>query len=437
MPNGYRTGQDIGGFGRLAQAELTKRREQRLDKEYESRSRLQDIQLQQAQSNLAEINRKKKIRNDLGVLTQNLPEGENRFTAQYKYLMEQGEQDLAHQGMKRQSDLIDSIYTKNPEQGAKIFNDTIGKVMNTTITPISKVPKKSDLVQATQNGKTVFMKMTPKGFEVVPLPKGVTISDLSGEAPVDPTKLDYWARQFIATGKKVFQVRGKEANRLNRLIAEHAATIQLQSGITGPETVYQQKDREAIQKSIAKQEQQRGSMGSFVINIDKQIEEIGHVAEEISRSDVRLLNKPINWVAKKIAGDPTLAKYRLYLSELQREVSKLSQGATGSVAQLSDAEQRHWASVMDEDMSVGNMMKLLESVRDAGRIRMESVDEALVESRERLRSVGKTTTTPKVKNVVIKAHPEYGDISEDDIAVTMEENNMTRDEVINMLGEGE
>lgn len=403
----YRTGQDVGGFGRLAQAELTKRREQRLDKEAGQRSQLMDIQLKQAQSNLQEINRKKRIRDDLGLLSQNIPEGENKFTAQYKYLMEQGAVDMAQTGMKRQSEFIDNVYSKNPEAGAKLFNDTIGAVMGTTITPVSKVPKKSELIQAKQGDKTVFMKMTPSRFEVVPMPEGVTISDLSGEAPVDPVKLDYWADQFIATGKKVFQVRGKEANRLNRLIAERAAEKQISKDISGPETAYQQKERDAIQKSIVQQEKQRGSMVSFVENLGKQIDHVKTVSDEISTFDTRLFNKPARWVKKKFAGSPELAKYEVYLGEIQSEIGKLSSGSTASVSELSEGAREKWENILDENLSIKDMIEVLEEVKEAGFIRMRSVDEGLRQSKERLRSVGKAKKTETKKDKKSKKRLKY------------------------------
>ena len=37
-------------------------------------------------------------------------------------------------------------------------------------------------------------------------------------------------------------------------------------------------------------------------------------------------------------------------------------------------------------------------------------------------------------NIVFKGHPQHGDITEDDIQTTMQNNNMTREQVLDALG---
>lgn len=396
MPQPY-VASDLGGFHRLAQIELQKKREKRLDADYAMRRELTAIQLKEARSNIAEIGKQKQIQSDLGTLYSQLPEGENKFTAGYKYLMENGHADYADKYMKEQSNAIEKLW-KIPGGAAvyaavKLYNNTIGKVMGA---PISLVPGKKDLVKAEKDGKTVYMKKTPSGFEEYKLPEGVEIDEEGGFGDPTPEKIEFWARQSIATGKKVFNVRGKEANRLNNLIERKKADILLKEGVSGEEATYLQKDREAIQKSIAAQEKQRGSMANFVINLGKQIDHVKEVAKNIKTVDARFLNKPIRWLSKKVQGDPDLAKYEIYLSEIQSEIGKLSLGATGSVSELSQGAREHWEQVLDKNLSLKDMIEVIEEVKKAGYIRLDSVDEGLEQTRGRLRAIGdKKPKTPK------------------------------------------
>lgn len=177
MAGPFQVGRDIGGFGRLAEAVMYRRREERLDKqqaiqEKESalRRRLSEIQLKQAESNLAKISRDQKLKSDITLLIKNLPEGETRFTASYKYLMEQGAVDLSNELMKAQSDMIEDVYKMDPYAGAKAFNDSIGRVLNTTVKP---VPNEKDIIEATNpKGETVYLKRTPDGFVKYEMPQG-------------------------------------------------------------------------------------------------------------------------------------------------------------------------------------------------------------------------------------------------------------------------
>lgn len=403
MPQPY-VASDIGGFGRLAQVELQKRREGRLDKESALRQRLSQIQLQQAESNIAKIGRDRQIKGDLSTLFSGLPQGENRFTAGYKYLMENKEYTYADDFMKEQSNRIDRLWGKDKYAAAKMYNETIGRVMGSEVNP---VPGKDEIVEATLDGKKIYMRRTAKGFVLYDIPEGVEIDSAGGFGDPTEEKIEFWARQSIATGKKVFNVRGKEANRLNNLIERKKADILLEEGVTGEEATYLQKDREAIQKSIAAQEKQRGSMVSFVENLGKQIDHVADVAQEIKTYDVRLFNKPARWLKRKLSGSPELSKYEVYLGEIQSEIGKLSSGSTASVSELSEGAREKWEGILDENLSIKDMLEVLKEVKEAGFIRMRSVDEGLAESRERLRAIGeKKPKSPLAKPTEKKEEPK-------------------------------
>lgn len=222
-------------------------------------------------------------------------------------------------------------------------------------------------------------------------------------------QLDFMADKLIATGEKPMKTRGPEANYLNQVVEQLAAKKQMSKGVGGAETTFLQKDRKAIQTSITAQEKQRGSMVSFVANLSAQVDHVKDIAEEINTFDTRFLNKPLIWVKKKLKGDPQLSKYEVYLGEIQSEIGKLSSGSTASVSELSQGAREKWESILDENLSINDMIQVLEEVKEAGNIRMESVDAGLRASRAGLRQVGFGKKNKKnVKKKKLKYNMETG-----------------------------
>lgn len=483
MAEGYYTPQDIGGFGRLANMEMQKRQEDRLDKEAGIRSELANIQLNQVKANLAKAERRDQVMAGLPERLKAIPEGENQFSVAHNYFMEQGETDLAMEYQSKQSEKIEQLWKLDKYAAAKLYNETLGKVAGVSVNP---VPGKDDIVEAvTNDNKKIYLVKKPGGFEKYEMPPGTSIPEKAASelpeivklqrerdkqtpgskkwneinntiklkstrapkaestqksyAPLDNDTLDYYARQYITTGKAPFP-RGPEGNARNIEIAERAAQIQTGRGVTGEETVFSQADVKARSASIQALEKQRGSIISFVDNLDKQIDHVNKISKKLSLFDQRFLNMPARWVRNKMSGDPDLKTYELYLGEIQSEIGKLSSGSTASVAELSQGAREKWERVLDENLSVKDMMKVLKEVKEAGRIRQESINKAIKTVKKERSDSGALTekfkgaVEKKQDVIVIKNHPKYGNVTESDIQSTMKAKNMTRQQVMERLG---
>ncbi len=171
------TPQDVGGFGRLADVGFKKRAEKREERRLTLaersaglRDELTGLQIKQTQSNLEQAMKTSKIKAGLAESMKDIPEGENQFSHAYKYLMGQGEQELASKYMKSQSARIEQIYKMDPERGIAVFNDTIGKTMGTTLEFHEDDKKYGPIHKAVDNetGKEVFIRKVDGGFEQVP-----------------------------------------------------------------------------------------------------------------------------------------------------------------------------------------------------------------------------------------------------------------------------
>lgn len=156
-------------------------------------------------------------------------------------------------------------------------------------------------------------------------------------------------------------------------------------------------DNKAYAGSVAQQQKQLGSMGSFVRNLSAQIDRVGQIGAELNTFDSRLLNVPLRAARARIAGSPMQAKYDMYLAEIESEIGKLSTGSTGSVAELSQGAQERWAKIHDKNLSVNDMLQLLKETKHAGELRMKSVKDQLDETRAERQNRGKPSTSTVTK----------------------------------------
>jgi hypothetical protein len=150
-------------------------------------------------------------------------------------------------------------------------------------------------------------------------------------------------------------------------------------------------DNAGYQATIQLQEKQYGQMGSFVKNMDKQIDRVKDISKELKSFDTRLLNVPLRAVRGRIAGSPAQAKYDMYITEIENEIGKLATGSAASISELSVGAQEKWAKIHDKNLSISDMIKLLEETKHAGRLRMESVKEQIADTKKRRQERGGTT----------------------------------------------
>lgn len=144
----------------------------------------------------------------------------------------------------------------------------------------------------------------------------------------------------------------------------------------------------AFAGSLAFQQKQLGAMGSFVRNMDYQVSRVKDLAEELKTFDSRIMNVPLRALRGKIAGSPLQAKYDMYITEIENEIGKLATGSAASVAELTAGAQEKWAKIHDKNLSVGDMISLLEETSKAGKMRMQSVQDQLKETQTQMRGRG-------------------------------------------------
>ena len=215
-------------------------------------------------------------------------------------------------------------------------------------------------------------------------------------------EIDTWGAYLNYTGKMPALGRGKAVTKIRARIVKSAAAQALGSKVFGGEdaepdktpaqaalgVLGSQSDTKAIQGSLNLLDKQLSSMGSFVDNIGMQIEKVSGLSKDLKTFDARILNVPLRLIRGKITGSPLQAKYDMYLTEIESEIGKLATGSASSIAELSIGAQEKWAKIHDKNLSVKDMLSLLEETRDAAKMRHKSVETQLQLSRARMRNRG-------------------------------------------------
>jgi len=214
-------------------------------------------------------------------------------------------------------------------------------------------------------------------------------------------EVDTWGQIVNLTGKMPALGHGKQASKIRMQIAKSAARNALDAATLIPgadpnkrpsdaalEVVGTQTDTKAIGGAITLLQKQASSMGSFVSNIEQQIDKVHALSSDLKTYDTRLMNVPLRAMRGKIQGSPLQAKYDMYLAEIESEIGKLATGSTASIAELSATAQNKWEKIHDKNLSVKDMLSLLDETKAAARMRMKSVDDELEKTRRKMRSRG-------------------------------------------------
>ena len=75
------------------------------------------------------------------------------------------------------------------------------------------------------------------------------------------------------------------------------------------------------------------------------------------------------------------------MCSISAEISKLSQGATQSIAQLSDTQQREWDRIHDPNLSLKELLIVLDGTREMANMRIQSTDEEIKETMDMLDNI--------------------------------------------------
>jgi len=144
----------------------------------------------------------------------------------------------------------------------------------------------------------------------------------------------------------------------------------------------------AIKSSMLQQEKQFGAAGSFVRNINKQITRVEEIGNDIvTRFGVRIYDLPRRELLRSVKGSGHENVMEAYMKEISTEILKLSSGSAASVALPPEANREQWEKIHDANLSMKELLIVLNETRDMANMRIESFRENIEFSMARLKNV--------------------------------------------------
>ena len=247
-------------------------------------------------------------------------------------------------------------------------------------------------------------KMDTRKFEEWVSPDGKTVTPIrTGDVPPEgytkknpgdfsspdsfpnwtPEQKDTAFKDTILTGKSPkFNYRDKASATA---YAKEYNQYLLDNGMTPADVQAKRKSLDGLGASLKKQETNRGMMGSFVKNMNAQISRLDEIYKDIEdRTGLKLANIPIRKLKMDVIGSANESIVSGYLTEIENEINKLSQGSQASIAELSVESQEKWDKIHDKNLPIPEIQKILKETIHMGQIRMKSVNDEIMETRKNI-----------------------------------------------------
>lgn len=190
------------------------------------------------------------------------------------------------------------------------------------------------------------------------------------------------ARRIVAGQEIIDNVKNTFGVPLQELVRKRVLELAPGYNFNQPRALYN-----GLKGSVAQQEKRIGSMGGFITNLNDQINYVQEKFKELDRLGIRGLDKPKREILNSVIGSGKEKAVELILTEISNEATKLSQSATESIAQLSDSARIHWEKIHDPALPLNEINTILQTTRDAAKMRMEAAYTQRDKTMKRLENV--------------------------------------------------
>ena len=194
----------------------------------------------------------------------------------------------------------------------------------------------------------------------------------------------------LITGKPPVNAQGMGSNDRS-IYGKEYAQWQVDKGFTPQDIALMQSDYKAGSLSLNNMTKQEAPMSAFVKNINLQIGKISELFNNNDRVGLRLLDLPVRDLKVKALGSGEEAVKASYLLEISNEIGKLSSGSSASIQQLSDSAKEDWKKVHDVNLSLKDIMTVVNATRDQANMRINTWRDAKEEVRNAIKGLGENT----------------------------------------------
>lgn len=144
----------------------------------------------------------------------------------------------------------------------------------------------------------------------------------------------------------------------------------------------------SLNSSLLQQQKNRGMMGSFVKNINGQVDKLEARSRDIiKRVGIRALDVPWRELNVRFIGSGHEQVFAAYMKEISAEIAKLAQGSAASIAQLPEENRKEWEKIHDVNLSMKELMIVFNGTREMANVRLQSVDDEIAETIDKLGNV--------------------------------------------------
>jgi len=145
---------------------------------------------------------------------------------------------------------------------------------------------------------------------------------------------------------------------------------------------------DALKSSMRQQQKVRCAMGSFVTNLNTQVERVKTFMQDtINRVGARAVDLPYRELVTRFKGSGHERVLESYMIEISNEIAKLSTGSSASIRELSTDAQERWARIHDPNLSFGELVKILEETRRMADYRLSATDDEIEQTMQMLQNV--------------------------------------------------
>jgi len=199
--------------------------------------------------------------------------------------------------------------------------------------------------------------------------------------------LDGVARSIIAGKEQLDNVRNVFGVAIQELARKKVLEVDPDFNFNKPRATVK-----GVTGSILQQTKQRGAAGSFIKNIDAQVNRVDEIMQDlVKRVGVRALDIPRRALVKNVIGSGHENVIEAYLTEISNEIGKLSTNSQASVRELSVEAQEKWGKIHDVNLSFRELRKILTETKHMGALRLESIDDELEETLNLLDNINEPT----------------------------------------------
>lgn len=221
-----------------------------------------------------------------------------------------------------------------------------------------------------------FRRLTPEQQAAWSQVNGGARGVVGGVDPLTGDGLDIAAETYRTTGKLptgLYRVPGATIKVINR-----AAELALAAGDNAQATILRQQSFNANKTAMAAVRKQQAQVGAFEKTAEKNLGLVLSLSDQLSRSDIPLLNRAIVNFRQNITGDPKTASFVNALIAARTEYAKVLSGATGAQG-ITDSARREAEDLFSKASTPDQLRAVVATARQEMANRMSSFEDQMRE----------------------------------------------------------